>query len=145
MIVERGVSGEEPDAMKGEHGYGDASDGRPVIDRRAIETLRALQRPGKADLVGRVVALFESESPKAIRRMCEGVASGDFDALRDAAHALKSSSAYVGALSLSMRCRDIESAAREADPDTCVALVGGLADDFEAALGELRPMLESAA
>ena len=115
------------------------------IDVKALDAIRALQRPGKPDLLGRIVALFEAETPKAIAAMLEALETGDTDVLRDAAHTLKSSSAYVGASSLSARCRDLERAAREGNLPACVGLADGLEDDYADAIAELAPLATRAA
>lgn len=116
-----------------------------VIDEKALAAIRALQRPGKPDLLARVVGLFESESPKLLQAMQDGLESGDCEMIRNAAHTLKSSSAYVGARDLSDGCRELEKVARDGNLPACVALADGLADDFEAACNTLLPMMARAA
>lgn len=101
-----------------------------AIDPHALKAIASLQRPGKPDLLLRVVELFKTESPKAIATMKEGLAEGDLQVVRNAAHTMKSSSAYVGAQMLSERCRDLERAAREENFPACVALGDGLEDLF---------------
>ena len=120
------------------------SDGGP-IERRALDAIRALQRPGKPDLLGRVVGLFESEAPASVASLQEALASADLTTVRDTAHALKSSSAYVGAMTLSGRCRELEQAAREGNLPGCVALADALEDDLDAALAALRELFDRAA
>ena len=36
------------------------------IDENALLAIEALQRPGKPDLLGRIVDLFKTESPKTL-------------------------------------------------------------------------------
>ena len=115
------------------------------IDHKALDAIRALQRPGKPDLLGRIVALFESETPKAIETMQQALDAGDAATLRDAAHTLKSSSAYLGAVALSARCRELERAAREGNLPACVGLADGLEDDYADAIAELGPLTARAA
>ena len=116
-----------------------------VIDSKALDAIRALQRPGKPDLLGRIVGLFESETPKAIRTMLEALDAADMATLRDGAHTLKSSSAYVGATALSARCRDLERSARENNLPACIVLADGLEEDGAAALDELAELSRRAA
>lgn len=124
---------------------GEERSGGDTIDPRAIEAIRALQRPGKPDLLGRVVALFEKDAPALVETMERALESGEIDRMRDAAHTLKSSSAQLGALTLSARCRDLEHVARDGNLPACVALADGLGDDLGEALAALRPFLDRAA
>ena len=116
-----------------------------VIDCKALDAIRALQRPGKPDMLARIVGLFESETPKLVATILGALETGDTGALRDAAHALKSSSAYVGATALSTRSRELERLAREGNLPGCVVLADALEDDYEDAIAELAPLLERAA
>lgn len=116
-----------------------------LIDTQALKAIAALQRPGKPDLVGRVVQLFISESPKAIAAIEEGLEDVDLQAVRNAAHTLKSSSAYVGAKSFSNRCGDLEAAAREDNFTACIVLGDGLDELFVDCCAELTPHLVKAA
>lgn len=116
-----------------------------VIDLHALKAIASLQRPGKPDLLKRVVELFKSESPKGIMQLQDGLAQGDLQAVRNAAHTMKSSSAYVGALALSERCRDLERAAREENFPACVALGDDLEDLFNESAAALDKHMSKAA
>ena len=115
------------------------------IDNHAIKAIASLQRPGKPDLLARIVELFKSESPKAIFSVQTGLEAGDLAFVRNGAHTLKSSSAYVGAKVLSELCRDLEAAAREDNLPACVALGYGLEDLFIASCTELQQIVRKAA
>lgn len=69
--------------------------------------------------------------------MHAAVAVGDADALKLAAHTLKSSSANVGAQVLSARCREIEWLARAANVAAAADLVAGTDAEFWRAQTEL--------
>lgn len=115
------------------------------IDHHALRAISSLQRPGKPDLLVRVIDVFKTESPKAIASMQTGLESSDLTAVRNAAHTLKSSSAYVGAKSFSALCRDLEVAAREDNYTACIVLGDGLEDLFVACCLELDDYLLKAA
>lgn len=115
------------------------------IDTHAIKAIVSLQRPGKPDLLLRIVELFKSETPKAIVAMQVGLDESDLSSVRNAAHTLKSSSAYVGAKALSARCRDLEAAAREENFPACIALCDGIEDLFGQSCAELQNMISKAA
>lgn len=115
------------------------------IDYKALDGIAALQRPNKPNLLERVVGLFESESPKCIAQILDGVAAGDLDSIRMGSHSLKSSSANIGAVDLSTRCRDIEVAARNGDLNTCLKLTDSLMGEFDASLMGIHQYMEKAA
>ncbi|RQS12371.1 sensor histidine kinase [Burkholderia sp. Bp9002] len=109
-----------------------------VIDRKALDALRALQRPGRPDVLTRIIDQFDLDAPRLIAGMHAAVAAGDADALKLASHTLKSSSANVGAHVLSARCREIEQFARAADVAAAAGLVAGADADFARAQAVLR-------
>ncbi|RQU18719.1 response regulator [Burkholderia cenocepacia] len=108
----------------------DPDDDASVIDHKALDALRALQRPGRPDVLTRIIDQFAADAPRLIRDMHAAVEAGDADALKLAAHTLKSSSANVGAHLLSARCRAIEQLARAADVGAAVELVAGTDAEF---------------
>ncbi|MXN75284.1 response regulator [Burkholderia sp. 4701] len=114
------------------------ADDANVIDRKALDALRALQRPGRPDVLTRIIDQFDLDAPRLIAGMHAAVAAGDADALKLASHTLKSSSANVGAQVLSARCREIEQLARAADVAAAAALVAGADADFARAQAVLR-------
>lgn len=101
-----------------------------VIDRKALDALRALQRPGRPDILTRIIDQFVLDAPRLIGDMHAAVAAGNADALRLAAHTLKSSSANVGAHVLSARCKEIEQRARAGDVAAAAGLVAGADAEF---------------
>lgn len=115
------------------------------IDENALKAIAALQRPGKPDLLTRIVDLFKSESPKTIANMLEGIDTADMDAVRVAAHTLKSSSAYVGASELSERCKELERAAHDQNFPACMALGDSVEDLFQGSCEALNSRINKAA
>jgi len=109
------------------------------IDTKALQAIEALQRPGKPNLLSRVITLFETTTPETLKALLDGIDNAELEAVHTAAHALKSSSAYIGATAMSDRCRNIERAARENNLAECVALADGLEDEFIQARDELQP------
>ena len=116
-----------------------------LIDPAALDALAALQRPGKPDLTARVLGLFRAESPSSITAMEDGVAENDLEAVRIAAHTLKSSSAYVGARELSDICAQIERAAREGNFPECLVMTDSVEELFTETLEALDALSQKAA
>ncbi len=115
------------------------------LEQSALDAVRALQRPGSPDLLGRVLAIFIDDTPKAVETICEACESGDLDTVCFASHALKSSSVYVGAIQFSTRMANIESAAREDNLMMCRELVVGLKDHTQRVLDEILALQDRAA
>src|SRR5439155_135227 len=69
----------------------------PVIDPNALQALRALQRPGRPNVLVRIIDMFNSDAPRLLGEMQIAADASDGEALRHAAHTLKSTSANVGA------------------------------------------------
>jgi len=79
-----------------------------VIDRSVLDRLRELQDEGDPDIVAEVGGLFIKHSPDKVNAIIQSVENGDAKGLHMAAHSLKSSSAYVGAMRLSALAKELE-------------------------------------
>ena len=90
---------------RAEHG------GEPVIDQDAFSVLESLADDDDPDLVNEIIELFLEDSATRMSQIEVGHQDGKADSIRAAAHALKSASANVGALSFSSICASLESAA----------------------------------
>ncbi len=67
------------------------------LDSEALNNLRALQRPGSPDLLGKLVASYLKETPPMLERLRDAFERQDPESACRVAHSLKSSSAYLGA------------------------------------------------
>ncbi len=88
------------------------SSDRPLLERSALDAIRALQSDAAPDLLAQVVRLYFESAADMLARLRAGLATGDHDAVRIAAHTLKSSSANLGAAALAEMCKQLELAAR---------------------------------
>ena len=75
------------------------------------------------DLFAELVQLFLEDTPGRIRDLDNALQSSDARALEQAAHALKSSAANLGALQLSRLFMQIEAAGRSQDLSLAATLV----------------------
>jgi len=87
---------------EGEEGFCEA------IDRTVLASLRELQDVGDPDIIAEVGGLFVEHSPERINAILQAVEDKDARGLQVAAHSLKSSSAYVGAMRLSEMSKELE-------------------------------------
>ncbi|MBV5298827.1 MAG: response regulator [Rhodoferax sp.] len=84
-----------------------------AIDRAMLATLHELDETGSNALSIEVFDSFLAGAALCMARLETAAAATDLPALAQAAHALKSSSANVGAQALSERCRELEQCARD--------------------------------
>ncbi len=94
----------------------------PVIDQEVLVELRSLLGSD----VDHLIDVFLEDTPRILSALESAAIGPDYDALRDAAHSLKSSSANLGAMSLSAASRRVEQGARQRmlqHPAVAVALV----------------------
>ena len=94
----------------------------PVLDHSMLDELREIA----GDETSRIVGLFLEDAPRLIARLESASTIPDLEAMRDAAHTLKSSSANVGAMALSTAAKRVELGARAQKldrPAVAVALV----------------------
>ncbi len=107
-----------------------------VLDRQALGRIRALHRPGGPNLLAKVLGLYSSSSQALTDAMRAAATSNDAESIRQAAHALKSSSANVGAMAFADLCKEVELAAAAGKLDHARVLVDGL-------LAEHRKVLQA--
>jgi two-component system sensor histidine kinase/response regulator len=84
------------------------------INPRALDAIRRLPGPNGPALVSKVIDAYLADTPPRFAQLRAAVDAGDAEALRKAAHALKSSSANVGAEQLAALCRELEMLGRKA-------------------------------
>lgn len=111
--------------------------GTEVLDAGRIASHRQ-RRPG---FLERLVAAYLEEAPRNFASLEAGIAAGDLDAVRMAAHALKSSSANLGAMRLSEICQQIESAALSNDAGAVSALMATIGGELSAADQALKAIV----
>ena len=98
-----------------------------IVSHSALDELRTID----PQLVDELVPLFLDESTARIALIRDAVAAGDAATLKGAAHALRGSSASVGALRLSVLCAALEARAGGEDVVAAAALVPQLLQLFE--------------
>ncbi|MCC7596109.1 response regulator [Janthinobacterium sp. FW305-129] len=114
-----------------------ASDASPILDAAALQNLRAMRRPGRPDVLGRIIDLFYSDAPRLLGQLEMAAGASDAAALQLAAHTFKSSCANVGALGLSATCREIEQYARSNDVGSALRHIRGIQQELDRVLAAL--------
>jgi HPt (histidine-containing phosphotransfer) domain-containing protein len=90
----------------------EAGEAQPAIDLQALKPIMALARPGRPSPLLKVISLYLQAWPEQYEKLRLAVRTADAEAMWKTAHALKSSSAIVGALSLSSIFRQMEALGR---------------------------------
>ncbi len=112
-----------------------------VIDNEVLDELRAML----GDEVDRLIDVFLEDTPRLISALESAAVGPDFNGLRDAAHSLKSSSANLGAMSLSAAAKRVELGARQQSLERPAVAVALIANEFQRARQMLRAMQRSEA
>lgn len=111
----------------------------PVLDPACLDRLRELGGPEDPGLLLELIGLYLDDAGHRMKDLASAIRQSDLEAVARAAHALKSSSANMGALVFADICRDIEIKAREGDPVDGLVLQSQRAyDDVDAALRKLQ-------
>lgn len=120
--------------------HSDDVGGEHVLDEATFGALQELAGDDDPDLVADLVGLFLGDSRERMDEIAAARSSSDAATIGRAAHALKSSSANIGALAFSGVCADLEREARAegASAEALIALIDraiAMYTDVCAALG----------
>ena len=96
---------------------------RAVVDRRALDAIRALSTERGATIVARVIDAYLESAPDAFDALRLAVSEKDAAAVEAQAHGLKSSSANVGARELAELAREAEALGRAGQAAEAAAIV----------------------
>ncbi len=114
----------------------------PAIDPKTLDDIRALQQPGAPDLLAKLVGIYLHDAPRLVQSMRDEIGARDCSTLQRAAHALKSSSADIGAHTLAEMCRQIEALSVAGSRGGAQATIERMADEYarvRAVLANLSP------
>ena len=104
------------------------------LDAQALARLRELDPDGRMGVLPRVLKAFESSVQRMVAQLEAQRDQADASVVANLAHTLKSSSASVGALSLSRTCADVESRLRKGDSSALHLDISRLITEGQAAL-----------
>lgn len=80
----------------------------PVLDKSVLDKVRSFSGNDEEEFLKRMVKLYLDRSSELLMEMHDAAARGDLEAFHRAAHSLKSSSALMGAMTVSEIAREIE-------------------------------------
>ncbi len=103
----------------------------PIVDVKALERIASLQRPGRPDVLEKIVRSFAESTPRLLDALDRAIESQDFAEVRKCAHGLKSSCANLGALHLSRRFSELEAIAGDGDGARARTALGEIRDAYD--------------
>lgn len=116
-----------------------------ALDAGALARLTELDPTGENHLVERVLQAFRASVARLRPQLDAARQAGDRNAIRLVVHTLKSSSASIGALSLSQLCAQIETVIRVDPTADLTAPLAALDTDLDGALSAIDALLKERA
>ncbi|MEM7658396.1 MAG: Hpt domain-containing protein, partial [Bacteroidota bacterium] len=86
---------------------------------------------GDGESLAELIDTLLESNPTLISELKEGVATQQADQIREAAHALKSSNAQMGATTFAERCQEMENYGKFEQVNQAADLLGDLLDESE--------------
>lgn len=96
---------------------------KSILAPEILEEINALSDPDDNDIVIQLSKLYQETCPDLIKQLQTGFEGKDSDVIFKAAHALKSSSANIGAISMTKAAAEIENLSRDGEIDKTRDLV----------------------
>jgi CheY-like chemotaxis protein/HPt (histidine-containing phosphotransfer) domain-containing protein len=119
--------------------------GSDAIDLRALQAVRELDPTGGMDLVKTILRIFIESAGESVARVENAILALDGGQLAAAAHALKSSTANVGAKTLSDFYRQLEQLGREGRLADARELLIQVRPEHQRAVARMYEILQEAA
>ncbi len=113
------------------------------LDRKALDMIASLQPKGSDEILKKVIALYLDSSFKLMKGIREAAERNDADALHHAAHTLKSSSAYLGAMTLSSMSKELETMGRDKTLGEAMARLAPFEHEYGRVRDALAKLLDS--
>jgi HPt (histidine-containing phosphotransfer) domain-containing protein len=116
---------------------------KSLLDQKRLEMIRAMQRPDSPSVLDRIINMYTENSPEILRAIHEAAHKGDGEALREAAHSLKTSSANLGASELAALCKELEVLGGSAGTEAAAELLDRLDDAYQETIAALAREMEN--
>ena len=113
-----------------------------MIDRQVLDELDTLNIAGQPALAAQLVHMFLDQTPSKIAKLETLVTLGLMKNIEIEAHTLKSSSAYMGALTLSQIFKLMESYAKKNKQESLGKILIHLATEYDKVRTELLSIVE---
>ncbi|MEH1897524.1 MAG: PAS domain S-box protein [Nostoc sp.] len=107
------------------------------IDLNILKSLRDMVR-GDSVIFSELIECYLTETPKLVENISTAIATQDAQTIWKAAHQLKSSSGFIGAMALAQLCRVLEAQGRSSKLENSVESLSQLYQEYE----QVRTALE---
>ena len=107
-----------------------------ALDAKALETLLEVIGGDRSSMT-ELIESFEGEAPRLMQQMQVASAAENLEALRRAAHTMKSSARDFGAVELSRLCEILEHQCRVGDLSGAPGLLEAIAPAFASTMADL--------
>ena len=111
---------------------------QPVLDLNVINSLRQLAGAKARELLTKIINQYFEDSPARLKAIVQAIETKDTEALRQAAHGFRSSSANLGAVIIAERCKNLENMARAGEIPQDPEILTELKIEYETAKIALR-------
>ncbi|HNP26351.1 MAG TPA: Hpt domain-containing protein [Nitrosomonas sp.] len=118
------------------------TDNTPILNQEQLNVIRNLDPACGDALVNKILQVFLETSVDLTRQIEEAINNTDAESLRHAAHTLKSSSANVGAESLSVIAQKLELCGKSGEFEQVGQLHDNLQQRYQKVITEIRQMLK---
>jgi two-component system, sensor histidine kinase and response regulator len=112
--------------------------GSNSIDPGCLAAIRTLQRPGKPDILKKVIGLYFDDAVLQIETMRSGYSEGDAAAIKGASHRLKSGSANLGVFWVAEHCRELEGICQHGELPADTSLIASIEEGYFEAREQLE-------
>jgi len=102
-----------------------------TIDAKLLQSFRDMLGNNTEIILGEMIDCYLEDAPKLLQVIATSIAQGDAIALRQAAHTLKSSSATLGATTLSLLCQELEAISRTGNTNMGLDKVPQMEAEYE--------------
>ncbi len=130
-------------AMEEEAEQDEDTQEKSLLDQGRLDMIRSLQRPDMPNFLKKIIVLYQQTSPALLRTIRDAVSSGDSVNLYEAAHSLKTASANLGAVELSVICKELEDLGHHKQSEAARELLDDLEESFQKTLDALLVELEN--
>ena len=114
---------------------------KSVLDVEPIARLREMGKALGRDVPRRILELYLGDSPARLVTLRRAFAAGNAQAIERAAHALKGSSANLGASVLAEHCHQLEKLSATSVPASAEARLAALEAEYDKVEAAMRELL----
>jgi len=117
----------------------------PVLEEKVLFELQLLQKPGKPNLVHKLIATYLNDTTQRVTSVQQALVEGNCLLLQESAHSLKGASSTLGLSQFAEVCKTLEQMGRAQNIDSAKSLATTFAAAYGAATIALQALLHRGA